>query len=83
MAKSYFYGLNPVVTVLIAMAGFEVLKISIFTFEKFAQSNNIVDIINIKSTVLFAGLFFITKKFKTHPFGIIARAEVVGIIFKL
>lgn len=82
MVKSAFYGLRPAVTALIATAGFEVLKISIFTFEKFAQSNNIVDIINIKSTVLFAGLFFITKKFKTHPLGIIAGAAIVGIIFK-
>lgn len=82
MVKSAFYGLRPAVTALIATAGFEVLKISIFTFEKFAQSNNIVDIINIKSTVLFAGLFFIIKKFKTHPLGVIALAAGVGIVFK-
>lgn len=82
MVKSAFYGLRPAVTALIATAGFEVLKISIFTFEKFAQSYNIVDIINIKSTVLFAGLFYITQRFKTHPLTIIATAAVVGIIFK-
>ncbi len=82
MVKSAFYGLRPAVTALIATAGFEVLKISIFTFEKFAQSHSIVDILNIKSTILFATLFFITNKFKSHPLVIIGGAAIVGIIFK-
>lgn len=82
LVKSAFYGLRPAVTALIATAGFEVLKISIFTFENFAQSQRIVDILNIKSTILFAALFFIINKFKSHPLVIIAGAAIVGIIFK-
>lgn len=82
LVKSGFYGLRPAVTALIAVAGFEVLKISIFTFEKFAQSHSIVDIINIKSTMLFVALLFITNKFKTHPLAIIVGSAIIGIIFR-
>lgn len=80
--KSAFYGLRPAVTALIAVAGFEVFKISILTINKFLLTHNIIDIINIKCTVLFAVLLYITNKFKAHPLVIILTAAVVGIVFK-
>lgn len=80
--KSAFYGLRPAVTALIAVAGFEVFKISILTINKFLLTHNIIDIINIKCTVLFAVLLYITNKFKAHPLVIILIAAVVGIVFK-
>lgn len=80
--KSAFYGLRPSVTALIAVAGFEVFKISILTINKFLLTHNIIDIINIKCTVLFAVLLYITNKFKAHPLVIILTAAVVGIVFK-
>lgn len=83
LVKSAFYGLRPAVTALIAVAGFEVLKISIFTFEKFVQTNNILDIINIKATLLFGVILFITRKFKTHPLAVIVSSALAGIILKL
>ena len=80
--KNAFYGLRPAVTALIASAGFEILRISVFSFEKFTESNNIIDIINIKSTVLFAILFYITNKYKSHPIFIILGSAIIGVIFK-
>ncbi len=80
--KSGFYGLRPTVTALIATAGFEVLKISVFTFDKFILTHNIMDLLNIKSTILFGVLLFITNKFKQHPIFIIAGAAIVGVIFR-
>ncbi len=81
--QDMFYGLRPAVTALIAGAGIEVLKISIFSFGKFQTINNIIDIINIKSTILFAILFYVSNKYKTHPLFIILISGLVGIIFKL
>ena len=81
--QDMFYGLRPAVTALIAGAGIEVLKISIFSFEKFQTTNNIIDIINIKSTILFAILFYVSNKYKKHPLFIILISGLAGIIFKL
>ena len=81
--QSSFYGLRPAVTALIATAGFEVLKISVFTFNKFLETHYIMDIINFKSTLLFLVLLFLTNKYKKHPIFYIFIAAIIGIIFKL
>lgn len=81
--QSAFYGLRPAVTALIATAGFELLKISIFTFDKFTQTHSIADIINIKSTLLFGLLLFLTNKYNKHPIFYIAGAAIIGIVFKM
>lgn len=80
--KASFYGLRPAVTALIATAAFEVLKISVFTIDKFTSTYNLIDLINIKSTALFAVLFILTRKVKLHPLMIIGASAVVGIVFK-
>jgi len=79
--KSAFYGLRPTSTALIAAAGFEVFKTSLFKLEAFAASQNIIDVFNIKAIILFAVLFVAVKKIKLHPAFFIAVSGIVGIIF--
>ena len=80
--ESIFYGLRPAVAALIAAAGYEVFKVSILAFDKFNITHKIIDIINIKSTILLIILLFAITKFKKHPIVYIASAAVIGIIFK-
>ena len=81
--KSAFYGLRPAVTALIAIAGFEVLKVSIFTFEQFKLSHQWLDLFDIKALVIFIVFFLLTKKFKFHPIVFILMGAVIGIVFNL
>ncbi|MEG1879747.1 MAG: chromate transporter, partial [Oscillospiraceae bacterium] len=70
IVKWSFYGLRPAVAGLIAVATLEVLKVSVFTFDIFAETGNIIDLISIKSSILFAIIFvmFRFKKLKNlHP----------------
>lgn len=80
--ESIFYGLRPAVAALIAASGYEVFKVSILAFDKFNITHKIIDIINIKSTILLIILLFAITKFKKHPIVYIASAAVIGIIFK-
>ena len=81
--KSAFYGLRPAVTALIAIAGFQVLKVSIFTFEQFKLSHQWLDLFDIKALVIFIVFFLLTKKFKFHPIVFILMGAVIGIVFNL
>ncbi|WP_069999695.1 chromate transporter [Cellulosilyticum sp. I15G10I2] len=78
-----FYGLRPAVTALIALAGFEVFKVSIITLEQFKLSQKLIDVFDIKATLLFVALLFITNKTKKHPIVYILGAAIVGILFKI
>lgn len=81
--KSAFYGLRPAVTALIALAGLEVAKVSIFTLDLFKETGRFIDIINIKKTFLFVIFFILTRKTKFHPIAYIVAGAAVGILFKL
>ena len=81
--KSAFYGLRPAVTALIAIAGFEVLKVTIFNFEQFKFSNQWLDLINLKALIFFLLFYFATKKLKLHPIVFITTGAIVGIAFNL
>ncbi len=81
--QSAFYGLRPAVTALISLAGFEVFKVSIITLEQFKLTEKLVDFIDIKATLLFAALLFITNKTKKHPLVYILGAALIGIVFKI
>ena len=81
--QSAFYGLRPSVAALIALAAFEVLKVSIFTFDKFIASHNIINLIDIRSTILFAIFMLATNRFKIHPIFYIAIGAVLGIVLKI
>lgn len=80
--KSAFYGLRPAVTALIAVAAFEVVKVSLIAMENFETTNKIVDLFNIKAILLFIALFIVSKKYEKHPIFYIIVAGVIGVIFK-
>lgn len=81
--NSVFYGLRPAVTGLIAVAGFEIVKLSIITLDKFIDTKNIVDLFDYKSLILFVAIFLISRNSKKHPALFIAIGAVSGIIFGL
>lgn len=81
--NAIFYGLRPAVTALIAVAGFEIVKISILTLNKFESTKNIINIFNYKALILSIIIFILTKKVKKHPALFIAIGAIYGILLKL
>ena len=81
--QDVFYGLRPTSTALIAAAGYEVLKISILTVDKFKETGNILNLFNIKCFILAVIVYIAIKKFNKHPVVYILASAFVGIIFKL
>lgn len=77
------YGLRPASLGLITAAAFALLKVSVFTFETFVETRNILDIIDIKALILFVCLL-VARIFyrRIHPIIFIVFAGIVGIIFK-
>lgn len=82
LVKSAFYGLRPAVTALIAVAAFEVVKVSIIAMDKFEVSNKLLDLFNFKSILLFIFLYILSIKYKKHPIFYIGLAALIGVIFK-
>ena len=80
--ENAFYGIRPAVCGLIAAAGFDVIKTTLFKISDFVVSKNIIDLFNVKSIVLFIVLLFVTNKYKKHPIVYIGVAAVCGIVFK-
>lgn len=82
IVESSFYGIRPAVAGIIGAAGFEVAKISIFNFNKYIESKNILDIIDYKAMILFIFMMFAINKYKKHPIIYIIAAGFIGVIFK-
>lgn len=80
-----FYGLRACSVALIAAAGLLVVKISLFNFEKFAESGAVKDVFNIKAIILAACLLVLTRAVKPlkkmHPIVFILASALVGILF--
>lgn len=83
VVQSVFNGLRPASVGLIAVAGYEVVKIALLNIDLYKLSKNIMDLINIKALVLFAIIYYAIIKYKKHPVVYIGAAAIVGIIFKL
>ncbi len=82
IVQSAFYGLRPAVTGLIAVAAFNVSKVAIFSFDKFAQTHNFMDFFQLKALILFILILYISNKWEKHPIFFIVISAVIGIIFK-
>lgn len=82
LVKGAFLGIRPAVTGLIASVCFEIIRISILNIERFNLSKNILDLINVKETILFAVVLYLIYRYKKHPIIYIAGAAVVGVVFK-
>ena len=81
--KGAFYGLRPAVTALIALAGFEVIKISLLNISHFQLTHQLLDLVNRKALLIFLPLLLVTQKSKRHPIFFILCGGILGIIFKL
>ena len=81
-----FYGLRPCSVGLIAAAGLLVVKIALFTFDRYAETHAILDALNIKAILLAAVLLVLTRGVKQvkklHPIFFILGSALVGILFK-
>ena len=83
LVNCVFYGLRPAVTGLIAIAGFEIVKLAIITYEKYLKTNNILNIFDYKALILFIVLLIASNKYKKHPGLYLALGAIAGIIFSL
>jgi chromate transporter len=83
VVQSVFNGLRPASVGLIAVAGYEVVKIALLNIDLYKVSKNIIDLINIKALILFVIIYYAIIKYKKHPVVYIGAAAMVGILFKL
>lgn len=81
--ESVFECLRPASVGLIGVAAFEVVKIALLNINEYLVTNKLLDLINIKSCILFAIIFYSIIKYKKHPIVYIGISAVVGIIFGL
>lgn len=80
-----FYALRPVVTGLIAAAGFGVLVASLFHCAPLEelQVSDFMEKIGVAECILFGTLLFATNKWKKHPIFYIALSAAAGILLRL
>lgn len=82
LVQSSFSGLRPAVTGLIAAAGWQVFKVSLFALERFSASGVLSELFHWKAILLFVILILLIRKFKWHPLAYIAGAAVAGVVFR-
>lgn len=83
LVNSVFTGLRPAVTGLIAIAWFEIMRLSVITVDKFVSSKNLLNIFDFKALILFVALFLFSYKYKKHPALYLGIGSLAGIVFKL
>ena len=83
LVDSIFKALRPASIGMITAALIGVVKASLLHLENWAGLGTLLSIFNWKGIVLAVVLWFVMKKWKTHPIAYIAIAAAAGIIFKL
>ena len=81
LVDSIFKALRPASIGMITAALIGVVKASLLHLENWAGLNTVLGIFNWKGIALAAVLWFIMKKWKTHPIAYIAIAAAAGILF--
>lgn len=81
LVDAIFKALRPASIGMIAAALIGVVKESLLILSNYAGLNTILSIFNWKGILLAVVLWFIMKKWKTHPIAYIGIAAVVGILF--
>ena len=81
--ESVFECLRPASVGLIGVAAFEVVKIALLNINEYLVTNKLLDLLNIKSCILFVIIFYSIIKYKKHPIVYIGISAVIGIIFGL
>ena len=82
IVKDAFYGLRPAVAGLIAVAALQVLKVSVFDLDAYAETKNLLSIVDWRSLIICAAAFVlmrIKKLSKIHPIVYIIAGAVIGI----
>lgn len=83
LVQDGFSGLRPIVAALIGAACWQVMKITLFTFDLFEETGNYLDLFNWKTLFFFVLIYVLLKKYKKHPVVYIAGAAVAGIVFQM
>lgn len=83
VVQSVFASLRPAVAGLIAAAGWQVFRVSIFTLERFALTRDLTSLVSLPALLLFIVIFVLMRKLGGHPILYIAGAAVVGIVLGL
>ena len=81
LAAPVFKALRPASIGMITAALIGVVKESLLHLENFAGLSTLLSVFNWKGIVLAVVLWFIMKKWKTHPIAYIAIAAAAGILF--
>ena len=81
LVDSVFKTLRPASIGMITAALIGVVKASLLHLENWAGASTVLSIFNWKGIALAVALWFIMKKWKTHPIAYIAIAAVAGIVF--
>ena len=81
LVDSIFKALRPASIGMITAALIGVVKESLLHLEAFAGLNTLLSVFNWKGIALAVALWFIMKKWKTHPIAYIAIAAAVGVVF--
>ena len=81
LVDSIFKALRPASIGMITAALIGVVKESLLHLGNFAGLNTLLSVFNWKGIVLAVVLWFVMKKWKTHPIAYIAIAAAAGIVF--
>ena len=81
LVDSVFKALRPASIGMITAALIGVVKESLLHLEAFAGLNTTLAVFNWKGIVLAVVLWFVMKKWKTHPIAYIAIAAAAGVVF--
>lgn len=79
--EAVFHTIRPASTGLIVGACWGVVKITLFTFDKFKITSNFADLVNYKSLVFGVLLYLLIKYTNKHPIFYIILSAFVGVVF--
>ena len=82
IVQDIFYGLRPAVAGLIAVAAYQVIKVTILTLDLYNETKNLMNLVDIKALILCAVtlvLLYIKPLKKVHPIIYILCGAIIGI----
>jgi chromate transporter len=73
-----FSGLRPAVAGMILAASYNIAKVTVYKGDIFHSTGNIIEMIDIKNSILFIIFFALISKFDKHPIFFIVLGGIVG-----